>query len=81
MKILKLGSQPRILTNIPSDFLQLREHAAALTRKIIHDLKTARHFVMCVIKTFTTKLEKFQLRGNNSMCAGAFHLLRGRTPA
>jgi hypothetical protein len=24
---------------------------------------------------------KFQLRGNNSMCAGAFPLLRGRTPA
>jgi hypothetical protein len=27
------------------------------------------------------KIEKFQLRGNKSVCAGAFHLLRGRTPA
>jgi hypothetical protein len=24
------------------------------------------------------KIEKFQLRGNNSVCAGAFPLLRGR---
>ena len=27
------------------------------------------------------KTEKFQLRGNNSVCAGAFQLLRGRAPA
>jgi hypothetical protein len=27
------------------------------------------------------KTEKFQLRGNNSDCAGAFQLLRGRVPA
>jgi hypothetical protein len=27
------------------------------------------------------KTEKFQLRGNNSVCEGAFHLLRGRAPA
>jgi hypothetical protein len=27
------------------------------------------------------KSKKFQLRGNNSVCAGAFHLLRGRAPA
>jgi hypothetical protein len=27
------------------------------------------------------KIEKFELRGNNSVCAGAFHLLRGRAPA
>jgi hypothetical protein len=27
------------------------------------------------------KTEKFQLRGNNSVCAGAFQLLRSRAPA
>jgi hypothetical protein len=27
------------------------------------------------------KIEKFHLRGNNSVCAGALQLLRGRTPA
>jgi hypothetical protein len=27
------------------------------------------------------KIEKFQLRGNNSVCAGAFQLLRGRATA
>jgi hypothetical protein len=27
------------------------------------------------------KIEKFQLRGNNSLCAEAFQLLRGRAPA
>jgi hypothetical protein len=27
------------------------------------------------------KIEKFQLRGNSSLCAGAFPLLRGRAPA
>jgi hypothetical protein len=27
------------------------------------------------------KIEKFQLRGNNSVCAGVFQLLRGRAPA
>jgi hypothetical protein len=27
------------------------------------------------------KTEKFQLRGNNSVCAGAFQLLRGRATA
>jgi hypothetical protein len=27
------------------------------------------------------KIEKFQLRGNNSVCTGAFRLLRGRAPA
>jgi hypothetical protein len=27
------------------------------------------------------KIEKFQLRGNNSLCAGTFQLLRGRAPA
>jgi hypothetical protein len=25
--------------------------------------------------------EQFQLRGNNSVCTGAFQLLRGRAPA
>jgi hypothetical protein len=27
------------------------------------------------------KIGKFKLRGNNSVCAGAFQLLRGRAPA
>jgi hypothetical protein len=27
------------------------------------------------------KIEKFQLRGNNSVCAGALQLLGGREPA
>jgi hypothetical protein len=27
------------------------------------------------------KIEKFQLRGNNSVCAGVFHLQRGRASA
>jgi hypothetical protein len=27
------------------------------------------------------KIEKTQLRGNNSVCAGAFQFLRGRAPA
>jgi hypothetical protein len=27
------------------------------------------------------KMEKFHLRSNNSVCAGAFQLLRGRAPA
>jgi hypothetical protein len=27
------------------------------------------------------KIEKFQLRGNNSVCAGAFQFLCGRAPA
>jgi hypothetical protein len=27
------------------------------------------------------KIENFQLRGNNSLCAGAFQLLHGRAPA
>jgi hypothetical protein len=27
------------------------------------------------------KFEEFQLRGNNSVCVGAFQLLRGRAPA
>jgi hypothetical protein len=27
------------------------------------------------------KIEKLQLRGNNSVCAGAFQLLRGRATA
>jgi hypothetical protein len=30
---------------------------------------------------FTMKIEKFQLRGNDSVCSGAFQLLRGRTSA
>jgi hypothetical protein len=30
---------------------------------------------------FTAKIEKFQLRGNNSVCVGAFQLLGSRAPA
>jgi hypothetical protein len=30
---------------------------------------------------FTMEIEKFQLRGHNSVCAGAFQSLRGRAPA
>jgi hypothetical protein len=30
---------------------------------------------------FRMKTEKFQLHGNDSVCAGAFQLLRGRAPA
>jgi hypothetical protein len=33
------------------------------------------------IKNITMKIEQFQLRGNNSVCAGAFRLLHGRAPA
>jgi hypothetical protein len=36
---------------------------------------------MCIIRIFTIKIEKFKLRGNNSVCAGEFQLLRGRSPA
>jgi hypothetical protein len=74
-------------SNVPSHFfLQLRGPATALSRISLHDLTTARHFkifvfVICVIRVFTMKIENFQLRGNNSVCAGAFHLLRGRAPA
>jgi hypothetical protein len=28
-------------------------------------------FLICIIRIFITKMEKFQLRGNNSVCAGA----------
>jgi hypothetical protein len=68
-----------LYTNLPSNFcLQLRRPATALCRKFLHDMTTARHlnffFVICIIR-------KFQLRGNNSVCAGVFLLLRHRTPA
>jgi hypothetical protein len=69
-----------------SFFLQLRGPAAALSRKFLHDLTAARRsksffFVICVIRIFTMKIEKFQLRGNSSVCAGEFQLLRGRAHA
>ena len=35
-------------------------------------------FVIRIKRIFTTKTEKFHLHGNNSMCAGAFQLLRTR---
>jgi hypothetical protein len=72
-------------TTLPLFFLQLRGPAAALSRKFLRDLTTARHFekffIICIIRIFTTEIEKFQLRGDNSMCAGAFQLLRGRALA
>jgi hypothetical protein len=65
-------------------FLQLHRPATALSRKFLHDLTTARHFksffIICIIRIFTMKIEKFQLRGNNSVCVGAFQLLRDRAP-
>ena len=33
---------------------------------------TLKFFVICIMRIFTMKIEKFQLRVNNSMCAGAF---------
>jgi hypothetical protein len=38
-------------------------------------------FVIRIIRILTMKTEKFQRRGNNSVCAEAFQLLRGRPPA
>jgi hypothetical protein len=83
----KLDSSATIVTNLPSILLlQPRRPAAAPSRKFLHDLTTARHFkkfffVICIIRIFTMKTEKFQLRGNNSVYAGAFQLLRGCAPA
>jgi hypothetical protein len=57
--------------SVHSDFcLQLRGPAAALSRKCLHDLTTARHFkrfffVIRIMRIFTMKIEKFQLRGSN----------------
>jgi hypothetical protein len=67
-------------------FLQLRGPATALSRKFLHDLTTGRHFksfffVICTVRIFTMKTENFQLRGNNSVCAGPLQILRGRAPA
>jgi hypothetical protein len=65
--------------------LQLRGPATALSRKFLHDLTTAWHFksffAICIMRIFAMKIEKFQLRGNNSLCAAAFQLLRCRAPA
>jgi hypothetical protein len=71
------------LDHVPSNFFC---SCADLSRKFLHDLTTARHFksfflfVICMI-IFTTKMEKFQLCGSNSVCAGVVQLLRGRAPA
>jgi hypothetical protein len=74
-----------IYSTFPLIFPQLRGPATALSRNFLHDLTTARHFnsffVICIIRIFTTKIEKFQLRVNNSVCVGAFQLLRCRAPA
>jgi hypothetical protein len=59
--------------------------ATAVSRKSVHDMTTARHFLeaffVIYIRIFTMKIAKFQLCGNNSACAGAFQLWRGRAPA
>jgi hypothetical protein len=72
-------------TTFPLIFLHLWGPATALNRKFVHDLTTARHFknffVICTIWIFAMNIEKFQLRGNNSVCPGAFQLLWGRAPA
>jgi hypothetical protein len=74
-------------STFPLIFLQLRgpAAAAALSRKFLHDLTTARHikrfFLICIIRIFTMKIEKFQLRGNSSVLAGAFQLLLCRASA
>jgi hypothetical protein len=45
---------------------------------------TVRHFagffVIGIIRIFTMKMEQFQQRGSNSVCPGAFQLLRGHAP-
>jgi hypothetical protein len=47
------------------------------------DCATLKFFflVICIIRILTMKTEKSQLRGKNSVCAGAFELLRGYAPA
>jgi hypothetical protein len=55
-----------------------------LWAKCLQDLTSARTlkvFVICIIRIFTIKIDKSQLRGNNSVCAGALQLMRGRAPA
>jgi hypothetical protein len=39
-----------------------------------------RFFVICITRVFTMKTAKFQLRCNNSVCAGPFQLLRAHAP-
>jgi hypothetical protein len=74
------------VTNVRSDFfLHLRGLATSPNIKFLHGLTTARHFrslfVIRIIRKFTMKIEKFQLHGNNSACAGEFQLLRSYPPA
>jgi hypothetical protein len=60
---------------LPVSFLQLRCPATAVSRQFLHALTTVLHFkklFLSIIRKFTTKIEKFQLRGNSSVCAGAF---------
>jgi hypothetical protein len=67
-----------IRPTFPLIFLQLRGPPPALSRKYLHDLTTALHFksffIICVIRIFIIKIEKFHLRGNNEACAGEFQL-------
>jgi hypothetical protein len=82
--ILGWNISPGVRQRFLSFFLQLRGTTTALSRKFLHDLTTARHFkffLISVIRIFTTKIEKFQLRGNNSVCSGAFQFLRDRVRA
>jgi hypothetical protein len=68
--------------NVAPNFLY---SCSDLCRKFLHDLTTARHFiksfVICIIRIFTMKIGKFQLRDNNSVCARTFRVLRDRAPA
>ena len=60
----------KVSCKVPSNFfLQLRRPATALRRKFLHDLTTARHFKSASSSVFE---RTFKLRGNNSVCAGAF---------
>jgi hypothetical protein len=73
--------------NVPSNFfLQLcGPAAAAVSRKFLHDHTNALHFrsffLIYIIRLFTIKTGKFQVGGNNSVCAGTFQLLSRRAPA
>jgi hypothetical protein len=70
---IKYKPEIRMLKISSNLFLQLRgpDDWAALYKFL----------VICIMRKFTIKIEKFELRGNNSVWAGAFQLLRGRAPA
>jgi hypothetical protein len=78
---------PLVCGNVPSNFiyscadLQLLRAEDFYTIWLLRGTLKVFFSVICVIRILTMKIEKFQLRGNNSVCAGAFDLLRGRAPA